>query len=1176
MAWTTDQENAIKARDCNLLVSAAAGSGKTAVLVERIIQRVLDKDNAVDIDSIMVVTFTKAAAGEMKGRLLSAFEKALKNEPGNRHLIRQLALVENAKITTIDSFCYDVVKNYYNTIDLDPNIRIADAGELSLVKEEVFDKLLEEYFKSGDKDFIGFVEAFAPGKSISRISELVTGLFNYSQSNPWPMEWLMECKKQYEVDTKAEFENLPLVQYIAEHIRTISKEHVKDCEYITLCCMETDGPVEYIPVIEKDRQLWERAAQGEDYFEILSILENKFDNLPKSTGSNPEIREQVKEIRDRYKNNKKKLLKEFSSDSSKQLEEMALLAPFVRVLVELTMEFSRRYLAYKQDKNIADFSDIEHYALDILLQKENGQIKHTFVADELAESFIEIYIDEYQDSNFVQEYLLNAVSRERFGTPNIFMVGDVKQSIYKFRMARPEIFMEKYDKYTNYGEAADKYQKIELHMNFRSRKNVLESINDVFQNAMQESLGGIEYTDEVRLNAGQEFGEEFDDTTELILMDDKELKEAELDAKEAAAHIAASRIKELMRDNPKLAYKDFAILLRSDKTSGPIYANILASHGIPCAYNSTTGYFSSYEVVNVLDLLNVIDNPRQEIPLAGVMRSYFAHFTIEEMAMIKGPRRRTELYDCVVQYSDKDNELGKKCRSFLEVINNYRQRVGIFSTREMVSDIIYNSGYYDYISAIPGGQLKKTNLDMLAEMAAQYEKTSYHGLFNFLRYIEKLQKYDVDYGEGGAGEGEINQVKIMSIHKSKGLEFPVVIVGDFGKKYNLRDTTSGIIYDNSFGIGMDYVDLGYRTKTKTGYKGMIAKKLTIDSIGEELRILYVAMTRAVNKLILIGKENIESSYSKWERMSHSSKLDINYLMDNVKYSAVVAPCAINNSRYRCDFISTGRIVEIMNSAFGEHNKIVTDNLTEISKLEINSETYESLQKILEYQYPHCNVLSIKSKYSVSDLKHQAMEQSEILEEQFKMSEPEKTIPRFLGDEAPEAGGVLRGNAYHKVFEILDYGIEPSKAGVVKFLDDMVNCGRLTEEYRSLINPDKFVKFMESPLGMEMREAFMSNKLFREQPFIMEVGANEVDKSYPEEEKVLVQGIVDAFYIKDNQVHIVDYKTDAVPMENGEEILIERYRKQLLLYKDALTKITRLEVNKISIYSVSLNKEVEII
>ncbi len=1176
MAWTTDQLNAIKARDCNLLVSAAAGSGKTAVLVERIIQRVLDKDNPVDIDSIMVVTFTKAAAGEMKGRLLVAFEKALKSEPGNRHLIRQLALVENAKITTIDSFCYDVVKNYYNTIDLDPNIRIADAGELSLVKEEVLDNLLEECFKSGDKDFIGFVEAFAPGKSISRISELVNGLYNFSQSNPWPMEWLMDCKKQYDVRTIEEFENLPVVQYITEHIRVIAKEHIKDCEYIIQCCNETDGPVEYIPVIARDKAVWDRAAEEDNYFKILAVLEQKFDNLPRSTSSNPEIREYVKEIREKYKNTKKKLLKEFSSNATKQLEEMAHLEPFVRVLVYLTMEFSRRYQLCKQEKNIADFSDIEHYALDILLHKENDKIIHTYVADELAENFTEIYIDEYQDSNFVQEYLLNAVSRERFGTPNIFMVGDVKQSIYKFRMARPEIFMEKYDRYTNYGKSAGKYQKIELHMNFRSRQNVLESINDVFHKAMQESLGGIEYTDEVRLNAGQEFAGGFDDVTELILMDEKEIKAQEIDDKEAAAHIAAGRIKEIMKNNPELNYRDFAILLRSDKSSGPIYANILSSHGIPCAYNSTTGYFSSYEVVNVLDLLNVIDNPRQEIPLAGVMRSYFAHFTIEEMAVIKGPRRRTELYDCVVKASGEESALGSKCRDFLTMLNNYRQQVGIFSTREMVSDIIYNTGYYDYISAIPGGQLKKTNLDMLAEMAAQYENTSYHGLFNFLRYIEKLQKYDVDYGEGGAGEGEVNQVKIMSIHKSKGLEFPVVIVGDFGKKYNLRDTTSGIIYDNSYGIGMDYVDLGYRTKTKTGYKGMIAKKLTIDSIGEELRILYVAMTRAVNKLILIGKDNIETSYSKWERMSHSSKLDINYLMDNTKYSAVVAPCAINNSRYRCDFISASRVMEVMSQAFGEHNEIVTDNLTEINKLEVNGKIYELLQKILEYQYPHCNVLSVKSKYSVSDLKHQAMEETEILEERFKMSEPEKTIPKFLGDEAPGVGGVLRGNAYHKVFEILDYKIEPSKAGVNRFLDDMVDCGRLTEEYRSLINPDKFVQFMESPLGRDMKEAYLSDKLFREQPFIMEVGANEVDASYPAEEKVLVQGIVDAFYITDNKVSIVDYKTDAVPMENGEEILIERYRKQLLLYKDALTKITQLEVNKISIYSVSLNKEVEII
>ena len=1177
MAWTNDQLNAINARNSNLLVSAAAGSGKTAVLVERILRRVMDKDNPVDIDSIMIVTFTNAAAAEMKSRLMNAFSNALKNEPGNRHLIRQLALVENAKISTIDSFCYDVVKNYYNTIDLDPNIRIADVGELSLIMEDVLGEILEERFEAADKEFIDFVEAFAPGKSINRLSELIFSLFRFSQSNPWPIRWLLECLRQYEVTTVDELEALPITKYIAEHIRALCRENMKDCKYLLECCEEADGPLEYIPVINEDLKLWERASKGESYFDVLKALEGDFSKLPRSKATNKELKDEVQDIRNKYKDSKKKLLKEFSSNAEAELNEMKLTAPFVKVLVELTIDFSNRYLSAKQAKNIGDFADIEHYALDILVSNEDGVLKYSQVADELSENFVELYIDEYQDSNLVQEYLLNAVSRERFGTPNIFMVGDVKQSIYKFRMARPELFMEKYNSYKSFdNEKRTPYEKIELHKNFRSRETVLESINDVFFKAMQESIGGIEYTDEVRLNAGGTFNTEWDDKTELILFDKNEVKDLDDSNAELAAHIAAKRIEEILKEHEGLSYKDFAILLRSDKTSGPIYANVLASHGIPCVYNSTTGYFSSYEVVNVLDLLNIIDNPRQEIPLAGVMRSYFAYFDIEELALIKGKRRKTELYDCLIQYAAKDNPLSDKCKKFLKFLNSYREMVGVYSIRDILSNIIYDTGYYDYICAIPGGSLKKMNLDMLVEKASSYEKTSYLGLFNFLRYIEKLQKYDVDYGEGGAAKSEINQVRIMSIHKSKGLEFPVVILGDLGKKYNLRDTSSEIIYDNTYGIGMDYVDLMHRTKVKTGYKGMIGRKLTIDAIGEELRVLYVAMTRAVNKLILIGKETVEKSMAVWERISHNDRLDVNYLMSNTRYSAVIAPCAINNPRFDVRIASANYLLDLMSEAFIEQSKIVEEKLHDIEEVDVDEELYSVIENTLEYRYPYFNILALKSKYSVSDLKHQAMEESEALEEEFKLSPPERLIPKFISEETKEVGGVIRGNAYHKVFEILDYSVEATVEGIKAFLTEMVEKGRLSKEYSDLIKPDKFVKFLNSPLGEDMKNAFFEGKLYREQPFIMEVSANLIDKVYPEEEKVLIQGIVDAFFIKENGVHIVDYKTDAVPFDKGEEILIERYRTQLILYKEALNKILPQKVSRISIYSVALNKEVEII
>ena len=1173
MAWTDDQLNAINARNSNLLVSAAAGSGKTAVLVERIINRVLDNNNPIDIDSIMVVTFTKLAAAEMKNRIAEGFENRLKEEPGNRQLIRQISLVENARISTIDSFCNDVVKNYYNTIDLDPNIRVADESELKLIKEDVMAELLEDNFKRQDEGFLNFMEAFAPGKNIDRFTEIIDDLFRFSQSNPWPEEWLLDCYRQYEVKTQEEFENLPIVQYIVNHIKEVCKESMDFCTYLIELCEEPDGPIEYIPAINSDYEMWKSATEKDKYFEIMKALKVGFVDLKSSKSAN---RTEVQNIRKGYKAFHTKITKNFTDDVDKFLKEMHLVAPYVKTLVDLTIEFSKKYLAAKQKKNIADFSDMAHYALDILVRKENGKPVQTDVAIELSECYEEIYIDEYQDSNLVQEYLLTAVSKERFGTPNIFMVGDVKQSIYKFRMARPEIFMEKYNSYTGYQkDSADKYLKIELHQNFRSREKVLESINDVFEKAMRSGVGGIDYTDEVRLNAGREFAENMDDRTELIFAHPDIKTELEMNDVEVAAHLAANRIKELKANDSGIENKDIVILLRSDSVAGNVYSDILAGYGIPCSVESSEGYFSSAEVIKVLDFLNVLDNPRQEIPLAGLMRSYFAYFSIEELAIIKGKKRKTELYDCVVNYANNENPLGDKCRALINLINSYRAKVGIYSIYEVVSDIIYNTGYYDYISATPGGEYKKINLDVLADRAAQYEKTSYLGLFNFLRYIEKVKKYNVDKNDS-VKEDDSDKVKIMSIHKSKGLEFPVVIVGNIGKKYNLSDASASIIYDNTYGIGMDYVDLKSRIRVSTGYKGLLAHKIKIDSIGEELRILYVAMTRAVNKLIMIGEEKEETISKSWESAIINNKLGISYILEKTNYAQIIGPCAIDNNRFNITFTGPYRLNEMIENGFAESVKKVSDNFTEISEMETDNSMYERFKDILEYQYPYDKILSLKSKYSVSDLKHKSMEESELLEEQFKLNEPRKILPDFICKDNEVNGGILRGNAYHKVLEILDYSIEATINGVKEFLDTEVESGRLTEDYRKLIDPLKIVKFLESPLGGNMKNAFYNDKLYREQPFIMEVGSNEVDAEYPEEEKVLIQGIVDAFYFKDDGVYVVDYKTDAVPQENGEEILIERYKKQLQLYEYALNKVLPIPVKGISLYSIALNKEVNIL
>ena len=1170
MKWSKDQENAIKARNCNLLVSAAAGSGKTAVLIERILKQVTDKDNPVDIDSILVVTFTNAAAGEMRARLARTFEQALKDNPGDKHLIRQIGLVENAQISTIDSFCSKILKNYYNSINLEPDFRMADEGELNLIKEDVLDALLEDKFEEEDPAFLAFVDAFSPGKKFDNLANLIFALHKFSQSKPWPLEWLDECEAIFNITTTEEYEQLPLVKNIAEYCRNCILSCCDDYDYIWDCCNEASGPVEYIPLIESEREQLIACSKKEEFTDFVKALVSiAFGSLPKRTQAEKEIKDEVQAFRNGVKGRIKAIKEKYCKELSAQVGELALCRPMAKVYLDLTREFIHRFQQYKKDKNILDFSDVEHYALDILVNRQGDKCFYTEIADELAEQYSQIYIDEYQDSNLVQEYILTAVSGERFGKPNIFMVGDVKQSIYKFRMAKPELFMEKHDTYADYSEnSTEQYQKVELHENYRSRENVLESINDVFYSIMQRNVGGIDYTDEVRLNCGGSFTDKVDDTTELLLIMDDSFNNEKVSRDELQGHIIASKIKEMMEANPKLSFRDFAILLRSDKKFGPVYTNILSDHGIPCVYASTTGYFAAKEIMTILNLLKLIDNPRQELPLAATMRSYFAFFELEEMAIIKGSKRKTELYDCVLKYADNDNELAEKCRKLLDFINSYRKKSTVYSIRELISSIVYGTGYYDYVGAKPGGRIKKANLDMLLEKAGEFEKTSYFGLFNFLRYIEKLQKYDVDYGEGKTGSEDEDLVKIMSIHKSKGLEFPVVFIGDMSKEYNLGDTKKSIVYDSNVGIGMNYVNLEERYKEKTTYKSMVDFRIKSETIGEELRILYVAMTRAVDKLIMVGN-GTNDMVMEWERMS-KRKIDTNYILEKPNFTDLVAPCAIGNDRYSVKFLDAKTIKEYMKTPDKKFAEDLCNGMTNLNEIETDQDCYNRVKEILEYRYPFENIISVKSKYSVSDLKHAAMEESELLEARIETPDRKKRVPEFISKEEEITGGINRGNAYHKVFELLDYNRVSDVESIKVFLADLVSEGKINQDMVDLINPKKFVAFLGTNLGVAMKKAFETNKLYREQPYIMEIGADKVDSDYPAEEKVLVQGIIDAFYIEDDKVHIVDYKTDRV---SHEDVLVARYAKQLELYRDAITAITGKEVVACHIYSVALDKDI---
>ena len=1177
MGFTDEQQKAIDFRDGNLLVSAAAGSGKTSVLVERIVKRITDPDNPVSVDSIVVVTFTKAAASEMKKRLSDRLQKMMEEQPDNRYLVKQLALLDNARITTIDSFCSYIISNYYNSIGIDPRFRVADEGELKLIAADVIDRIFEEHFASGDRDFIRLVDCYTKGKKIDGLADMIKELEAFAQSHPWPDLWLDECESVYDISSQQEYEKLPAVQNIVEYRRQLLCETADVCDGLIDVCNEPEGPRSYTDAIIDDRDRIMQAANASTLSELAERLDWKFARLAAAKDCDKDMCEMVKAARQDYKDMIGDIREKYLSDVPGQYKLMEKCSCYVKTIVGLTREFMERKNEVRQSKNILDFNDIEHYALRILTNRgEDGKITYTQVADELAEKFDEIYIDEYQDSNLVQEYIMNAVSRERMGTPDMFMVGDVKQSIYSFRMARPDLFNEKY---ASYGESGD-HVKIELHKNFRSRENVLNCVNDVFFQAMKRQVGGIDYTDEVKLNPKDDPEvQDIDDTTEVIVVPKDNMPEAaEFDNCEVCARVAAKRIQEMKEENPSLNYRDFVILTRSARNSGPVYVSVLEKNGIPAVFDSSTGYFDAYEVQIVMDLLKVIDNPRQEIPLAGVMHSYFACFDAEEMAAVKGSARNEQLWDCVSRNALSDGKIGQKCRSLVEMIEKYREKSLLVPVRELVSDIIYSTGFYDYMGSMRNGRRKQGNLKMLIERARDYEKTSYSGLFNFMRYIEKLQKYEVDYGESKTASDDDDVVRIMSIHHSKGLEFPIVIIGDIGHGYNEQALHQRLVYNADYGLGITYIDPDRRTARKVPYKEMVAAKIHNDNVGEELRILYVAMTRAVDKLIMIGAADSKSILNSCRAARLTGKLSVAYIAGNRNYMDIILPVASELSvegKFCVKEMSGQAIAEAVNEETAVRVNILKDRIDKLTGIPAARNDYEELGRRLEYRYPYDDVRTLRTKYSVSDLKIRAMDENDELEA--KVVEPErmKRIPAFMQDE-DRTSGTFRGTAYHKVFELIDYHNFNNENDVKIQIEGWVKEGIMEEETARLINCRKFGNFIKTNLGQAMKKAAENKLLYREQPFTMEVAASEIDASYPDTEGVLIQGIIDAFYIEDDMVYVVDYKTDRVPEgADGEDILIRRYQKQLELYCDAIKQVTGRKIGGCYIYSVCLDRKVEI-
>lgn len=1290
VTFTSEQQKVIDARGCSLLVSAAAGSGKTAVLTERILKLVSDEKHPVDIDRLLVVTFTNAAAAEMRERISAAIEKELSVNPENEHLQRQSALLHNAQITTIDSFCLFVIRNHFHTIGLDPGFRTMDEGERKLLLKDVLGEVLEKCYKQGDEAFIKCMEYFSSGSSDRAIEDMVLRLYEYAMSHPFPREWLRERTEDYIWPNENEDENtdakngksaadrLQITTWVQTAMWQVDDRLLELQERIGQCikiCEEPDGPYMYGEILEREAAQMDKLLATKTYETRQSAFAGIcFGRLSskKDESVSSQKRELVKNIRAEIKAQLQNIAEQyFSLDLEVVKRHSVVCREASEALITLTITFLDAFDAAKREKNLLDFGDMEHLALSILCKRgEDGRIMPTPTALEYRSHFAEVLIDEYQDSNLVQEYLLSVISGEEEGRYNRFMVGDVKQSIYRFRLARPELFLEKYNTYSE--TEGSLTMRIDLHKNFRSRAEILTSTNAVFEQIMQSGLGGIAYDEKAALYPGAVYPpyskrEDMYDT-ELLLFaeagetrqkssgrsadmpnggDEKADTKSQADVKELEAYGIAAKIRELTRsfqvtdkETGKLrqaSYKDIVILLRTASGWDETFKRILEEEGIPVHVTSKTGYFEASEVQELLHYLRILDNPLQDIPLYGVLHSYLGGFAEEEIALVRAASPKSAyLYDALCIYAGAENDkeiyLAEKIRNFLQKLESYRDMAVYLSVHELLRRILSDSAYLSYVAVKPGGDRRRANVEMLLTRAFDYEKTSYYGLYHFLRYIEQLEKYDVDYGEANLQDENADVVRIMSIHKSKGLEFPICIVAGLSKSFNRRDTRERLILDADWGLGIDYVDTEKRIRCKTLRRNFLSDKLKQDSMAEELRILYVAMTRAKEKLILTGVfRQPEKKLSSLWLLTRQSKqvLSAGYIIQADSFLDILLSVTARNHCFDPIWEQYGFLTNSVNDMYEKDMKIQPiiwkeeeilgerikqTILREEAKRQLlyreerqdfNEEIMTIMSDRFSYRYPYENLKELYTKTTVSELKKAGMQEE--TDFSFPLYDQEQVIPylpKFLqGDEG--ISGTDRGSAYHKVMELFDFSlliklvnsdtsgtsVNDGKAGdsanrdetdiLTELLKDsmkkLLEEGKLSRIYYDAVSVPKLVRFLQSDVAKRMAKAAAAGKLYKEQPFVLGFSARRLNDAFPEEETVLIQGIIDAFFEEDGDYVLLDYKTDAV--KTSEE-LINRYQVQLDYYEEALIQLSvdpalgkGKKVREKIIYSFGLEREI---
>lgn len=1256
--WTDEQLLAIETRGKNLLVAAAAGSGKTAVLVERIIKIITDDNNPVDIDKLLVVTFTNAAASEMRERIGDAISKKLEEMPDSKMLQRQLALLNKSNITTIHSFCLDIIKNNFHLIDLDPGFRIGDETECTIIKQDVLIELFEDKYDKEDEDFLNLIEAYCTNRDDERLKEIVLKLYNFSMSGPWPSVWLREKAQEFNINSLDELEKASWYKVLKESLYLDLNNAKNGLDEAIKICEEDSDLAPYLLNLKPELNGIENAINSlnlnlEQIYKAIKDIEFAYRIKTVKKGLGDELdKKKVKSLRDDVKKKINQIKGGvFSVSLDETLNGIKNMYPIIKSLTELVIEFSDRYVKKKMERVILDFNDLEHLCLKILTcNDENGEVYASSVAQKFREKFEEVLVDEYQDSNNVQETIISMVSRKDLDNPNVFMVGDVKQSIYRFRQAKPELFLEKYNSYSE--EDNKKNRKIMLYKNFRSREEVIKGVNFIFKSLMSKTVGELDYTDKEALNLGASYDEinkdnvyfqdnEFidldkievsgalelhildkssdfeDEKNEINDEDDKENdNEEDLSAVAIEVRIIAKRIKELINPSDgkcfmvfdknlnryrKITYKDIVILLRSTKNWADTIVEELSFGGIPVYADINTGYFQTIEIRTIMSLLHIIDNPMQDIYTIASMRSPIFAFTSEELADIRILNRDNYFYLNVKDiaedvYDERINKsLKDKCVYFIEKIGSWREKSLYMPIDEFLWYLYSDTSYYGYVGAMVNGIQRQANLRILFQRAKQYEQTSFKGLFNFINFINKLRKSSGDLGTAKIlGENE-DVVRIMSIHKSKGLEFPVVFLSGCGKQFNLRDINDSLLFHEELGIGADCIDIKKRIRYTTLQKYAIKKKFELETLSEEMRILYVALTRAKEKLIITGssynlQKDIDACYKAG--VKGFNKVIPSELLKQKSYLKWIMTALIkhkdgdilrqgkNEFVEISDDLSSWKINFHKKSDFGVENvedSIEKKNISILSLNYSNFEVDEEIRKRLEFRYKYRDICSVPSNISVSDIKKAEEEIFEPQAENLFSEEKNRKKPRFIMEEKG-LSKAEKGTAMHFVMQKLDLNKVNLLNEIKEQIKNMFEKGLITKDEEESINIFKIQKFFKSNLGQRLLKAYKENKqVFRELPFITEIPVKRIEKDLIDKifnnEKLRLQGIIDCFFEEDDGIVLLDYKTDYV--ENGKEKeILDKYRVQIDLYTETLERVIGKKVKERYLYLFGIDKEVK--